>query len=163
MRPVKWKPYKDHNFALRINPLEVEEDDLHLLKMHHLPRLRFGEDSHVAPPYTKMGEAPQRQIFTWPLSSNGWQAPSIWHLLVDHLKLAPHHLTPSFMSYTRSSFWCKLMTRHLTQHRDTKHIDHGLVHKAILTSAHHTMRSHDPSWYKTSLVCWSTCTKPWST
>ena len=123
----------------------------------------LGEDSHMAPPYTKMGEASQRQIFTWPLSSNGWQDPSIWHLLVDHLELEPHHLTPSFMSYTRSSFWCKLMTRHLTQHRYTKHIDHGLVHKAILTSAYHTMRSHDPSWYITSLVCWSTCTKLWST
>ena len=78
--------------------------------------------------------------------------------IFDHLELEPHHLTPSFMSYTRSSFWCKLMTRHITQHRYTKQIDHGLVHKAILTSAYHTMRSHDPSWYITSLVCWSTCT-----
>ena len=57
MRPVKKKPYQDHTFALRIKPLEVDEDDLHLLKTHHLPRLRFGEDSLDSPPYTKMGDA----------------------------------------------------------------------------------------------------------
>ena len=32
------------------------------------PLLIFGRDSHVAPPYTNMGEAPLRHIFTWPLS-----------------------------------------------------------------------------------------------
>ena len=41
-----------------LNPLEVEEDDLHLLKANHLlDCASLGENSHVAPPYTNMGEA----------------------------------------------------------------------------------------------------------
>jgi hypothetical protein len=35
MRPVRKKPYQDHTFALR-NPLELDNDDLDLLKLHHL-------------------------------------------------------------------------------------------------------------------------------
>jgi hypothetical protein len=35
MRPVKDKTYQDHTFALRI-PLELDDDDLVLLKMEHL-------------------------------------------------------------------------------------------------------------------------------
>ena len=40
------------------NPLEVDEDDLHLLKTTtFLDCTSLGEESHVAPPYTNMGEA----------------------------------------------------------------------------------------------------------
>jgi hypothetical protein len=35
MRPERKKPYQDHTFALR-NPLELDNDDLDLLKLHHL-------------------------------------------------------------------------------------------------------------------------------
>jgi hypothetical protein len=35
MRPVRKKPYQEHTFALRI-PLELDEDDLDLLKLDHL-------------------------------------------------------------------------------------------------------------------------------
>ena len=35
MRPVKEKTYQDHTFALRI-PLELDDDDLVLLKLEHL-------------------------------------------------------------------------------------------------------------------------------
>ena len=35
MRPVKDKTYQDHTFALRI-PLELDDDDLFLLKLEHL-------------------------------------------------------------------------------------------------------------------------------
>jgi hypothetical protein len=35
MRPERKKPYQDHTFALR-NPLELDNDNLDLLKLHHL-------------------------------------------------------------------------------------------------------------------------------
>jgi hypothetical protein len=35
MRPVRKKPYQDHIFALRI-PLELDGDDLDLLKLDYL-------------------------------------------------------------------------------------------------------------------------------
>ena len=35
MRPVKDKTYQDHTFALHI-PLELDDDDLVLLKLEHL-------------------------------------------------------------------------------------------------------------------------------
>ena len=58
MRPVKYKPYQDYTFALRINPLEIDDDDLHLLMTNHLlDCASLGEGSHDAPPYTKMGRA----------------------------------------------------------------------------------------------------------
>ena len=65
---------------------------------------------------------------------------SLGHYLDDD-----HHMTPSFMSHIRSSTCCMLMETNLTPHKNTKHIDHGLVHKAILTIAHHIMRSYDHS------------------
>ena len=97
-RPVE-KPYQDYTFALRLNHLRSMKTIFNSSRRTtFLDCALLGEDSHDTPPYTKMGEASQRQIFTWPLSSNGWKDPSIWHLLVDHLELEPHHLTPSFMS-----------------------------------------------------------------
>ena len=78
---------------MRINPLEVNEDDLHLLKTHHLPRLRFGEDSHVAPPYTKMGEA-------------HFEKSSIGLYLDDD-----HHVMPSSMGYIGYPIRCMLMEK----------------------------------------------------
>ena len=55
MRPVKEKTYQDHTFALRI-PLELDDDDLDLFKWTtFLDCALHGEDSHNAPPYTKMG------------------------------------------------------------------------------------------------------------
>ena len=71
-------------------------------------------------PIHQDGSASLRNIFTWPLSPNGLQASSIWYLLDAHLELAhlnlddDHHLTSSFMSYKKSSFWCKPMERYLT-------------------------------------------------
>ena len=51
------KPYQDHTFALRI-PLELDDDDLDLLSSgSFLDFAPLGEDTHIAPPYTKMGEA----------------------------------------------------------------------------------------------------------
>ena len=77
MRPVNYKPYQDYTFALCINRLEVDDDDLHLLKTNHLlDCASLGEDSHVAPPYTNMGEATLRHIFTW-----------TWVLINPHLAL----------------------------------------------------------------------------
>ena len=35
IRPVKYKTYQDHTFALRI-PLELDDDDLESLKVEHL-------------------------------------------------------------------------------------------------------------------------------
>ena len=35
MRPVKEKTYQDHTFALRI-PLDIDDDDLVLVKVEHL-------------------------------------------------------------------------------------------------------------------------------
>jgi hypothetical protein len=35
MRPVRKKPYQNHTFALRI-PLELDGDDLDLLKLDYL-------------------------------------------------------------------------------------------------------------------------------
>jgi len=56
MRPIKEKTYQEQTFALRI-PLELDNDDLDLLKMEHLSRLRLlGEVLRIAPPYSTMGE-----------------------------------------------------------------------------------------------------------
>jgi hypothetical protein len=56
MRPVRKKPYQEHTFALRI-PLELDENDLDLLKLYHLSWLSLlGEVSWTAPPYYTMGE-----------------------------------------------------------------------------------------------------------
>ena len=74
----------------------------------------LGEDSHIAPPYTNMGET------LFDISSLG-------HYLDDG-----GHLTSSSMIYIGTPFRCNLMEKYLTPHRDTKHIDHGLVHNAIL-------------------------------
>jgi hypothetical protein len=35
MKPERKKPYQYHTFSLR-NPLELDNDDLDLLKLHHL-------------------------------------------------------------------------------------------------------------------------------
>jgi hypothetical protein len=40
MRPVRKKPYQDHNFSLRI-PIELDGDDLDLLKLDYLSWLHF--------------------------------------------------------------------------------------------------------------------------
>ena len=56
MRPVKEKTYQEQTFALR-NPLELDDDDLDLLKLEHLCWLRsLGEASQIAPPYSTMGK-----------------------------------------------------------------------------------------------------------
>jgi hypothetical protein len=56
MRPVRKKPYQDHTFALHI-PLELDGDDLDLLKLDYLSWLRLlGEVLRIAPPYFTMGE-----------------------------------------------------------------------------------------------------------
>jgi hypothetical protein len=56
MRPVRKRPYQDHTFALRI-PLELDGDDLDLLKLDYLSWLRLlGEVLRIAPPYFTMGE-----------------------------------------------------------------------------------------------------------
>jgi hypothetical protein len=56
MRPVRKKPYQYHTFALSI-PLELDNDDLDLLKLDHLSWLRLlGEVLRIAPPYSTMGE-----------------------------------------------------------------------------------------------------------
>ena len=56
MRPVKKKTYQDHIFALRI-PLEQDDDDLDLFKWTtFLDYASLDEDSHVAPPYSNVGE-----------------------------------------------------------------------------------------------------------
>ena len=52
--------------CLALNPLEVDDDDLYLLKTNQLLDCDpHGEASQIAPPYTYMGEAPLRHIFTW--------------------------------------------------------------------------------------------------
>jgi hypothetical protein len=56
MRPVRKKPYQDHTFALRI-PLDLDYDDLDLLKLDYLSWLRLlGEVLRIARPYFTMGE-----------------------------------------------------------------------------------------------------------
>ena len=56
MRPVKGKTYQDHTFALSI-PLELDDDDIVLLKLEHLSCLcQLGEVLQIAPPYSTMGE-----------------------------------------------------------------------------------------------------------
>ena len=135
MRPVKQKAYQDHTFVLRLIHLSsMKTIFISSRQTTFLDCASLDEDSHVAPPYTNMGE----KLFG--ISSLG-------HYLEDD-----HHDTPSSMGYMWSPFCCMLMGKYLTPHRDTKHIDNGLVHKAILTIAHHTMRSYNPSWYITSLV-----------
>ena len=48
------------------------------------------------------------------------------------------------MGYIISCFWCKPMDRYLTPHRNIKHMDYMLVHKAKLNIAYHTTKSLDP-------------------
>lgn len=56
LRPIKWKTYQGHTFALRI-PLELDDDGHARLKMEHLSWLSLlGEYSQIAPPYTTMGK-----------------------------------------------------------------------------------------------------------
>jgi hypothetical protein len=56
MRPVRKKPYQEHTFALYI-PLELDGDDLDLLKLDYLSWLRLlSEVLRIAPPYFTMGE-----------------------------------------------------------------------------------------------------------
>ena len=58
MRPVKYKPY--HTFALRINPLELDDDDTIFISSRRTTFLDcalLGEALQIAPPYTNMGEA----------------------------------------------------------------------------------------------------------
>jgi hypothetical protein len=59
------------------------------------------------------------------------------------------------MGHIKSSFWCKLMERYKTQHRNTKPIDHVFIHKEHLTLTYHTTRSLDATWYHLRFVCWS--------
>ena len=88
----------------------------------------LGEDSHIAPPCTNKGEA----LFG---------ISSLSHYLDDD-----HHDTPSSMGYIRDailhgihriSLSLHAHGKYLTSHRDTKHIDHVLVHKDILTIVPH--------------------------
>ena len=80
MRPVKEKTYQEQTFALRI-PLELDDDDLDLLKMERLSWLRLlGEVLRIAPPYSTMGETLFRHIFTHPWLPYGRQASSTWTL-----------------------------------------------------------------------------------
>ena len=68
MRPVRKKPYQEHTFALRI-PLELDGDDLDLLKLDHLSWLSLlGEVLRIAPPYSTMEETLFKHIFTYPWS-----------------------------------------------------------------------------------------------
>jgi hypothetical protein len=54
---VRNKPYQDHTFALR-NPLELDNDDLDLLKLDHLSWMQLlDEVLQIAPQYSTMGEA----------------------------------------------------------------------------------------------------------
>jgi hypothetical protein len=56
MRPVRKRPYQDYTFALCI-PLELDGDNLDLLKLDYLSWLRLlGEVLRIAPPYFTMGE-----------------------------------------------------------------------------------------------------------
>jgi hypothetical protein len=56
MRPIRKKPYQEHTFALCI-PLELDEDDLDLLKLDHLSSLTLlDEVSRTAPRYYTMGD-----------------------------------------------------------------------------------------------------------
>ena len=80
MRSVKEKTYQDHTFALRI-PLELDDDDLVLLKLEHLSwlcMLALAWWSLVnCSPILLCERLSFRHIFTSPF---GWKATSIWSL-----------------------------------------------------------------------------------
>jgi hypothetical protein len=62
MRPVRKKPYQKHAFVLRI-PLELDGDDLDLLMLDYLSRLRLlGKVLRIAPPYFTMGETLEKYL-----------------------------------------------------------------------------------------------------
>jgi hypothetical protein len=62
MRPVKKKPYQEYTFAFCI-PLELDGDDLDLLKLDYLSWLRLlGEVLRIAPPYFTMGETLEKYL-----------------------------------------------------------------------------------------------------
>jgi hypothetical protein len=110
MRPERKKPYQDHTFALR-NPLELDNDNLDLLKLHHLSWMRLlGEVLRIAPPYSTMGETRFKHIFTYPWSQYICQASSIWTLLDSILNLRFSLIN----SQTTSSFSTMVMSWRFT-------------------------------------------------
>jgi hypothetical protein len=121
MRPIRKKPYQYHTFALSI-PLEVDNDDLDLLKLDHLSWLSLlGEVLRIAPPYSTMEETLYKHIFTYPWSQYRWQASSICSLLVAHLELALDLINPRANS---SSFIMTVSWRYtweLTQSYSWRH------------------------------------------
>ena len=123
-----------------------------------LDRAPLGEDLMIAPPYATMGETLLSTSSLGLFLQIGYQASSIWSSRDACLELAlddDHHLTSSSTGYMRSPFWCKPMGRYLTQHRDSTHIYHGLVHKAIWTIAYHTNEINDLISTSSNSVCWS--------
>jgi hypothetical protein len=121
MRPERKKPYQDRTFALH-NPLELDNDDLDLLKLDHLSWMRLlGEVLQIAPLYSTMGETLFKHIFTYPWSQYIWQASSIWSLLDSILNLRFGLIN----SRTTSSFSTMVMswrfTWELTQSYSSRH------------------------------------------
>ena len=123
-----------------------------------LDRAPLGEDLWIAPPYATMGETLLSTSSLGLFLQIGCQALSIWSYRDACLELAlddDHHLTSSSTGYMRSPFWCKPMGRYLTQHRDSTHIYHGLVHKAIWTIVTVPRDHIIPIGISFSFVCWS--------
>ena len=58
------------------------------------------------------------------------------------------------MGYMELPFWCKPMERYLTPHSNAKHIDHGLVYKALLARLTIPLDSHVARCL--CFVCWPT-------
>ena len=100
VRPVKEKTYQDHTFALRI-PLELDDDDLVLLKVEHLSwlcmlALAWWSLANCSP-ILLWERLSFRHVFTSPWSPYRWQASSMWSLRDVHLELA-HWLDLSCIS-----------------------------------------------------------------
>ena len=139
MRHVKEKTYHGHTFFLH-NPLELDDDDFDLLKLDHIYLLCFPRRALTNySPVLHYGRSSLKHIFTCPLTrmDDKLQENDIRY---DHLELGllnlddDHHLTSSSMGYIKSSFWyipIEAYLNHIRIHHT--HIEHRLVHEAILT------------------------------
>jgi hypothetical protein len=111
------------------NPLELDNDDLDLLKLHHLSWMcLLSEVLWIAPPYSTMGETLFKHIFTYPRSQYIWQPSSIWTLLDSILNLRFGFIN----SRTTSSFF----TWGHTQSYSSRHNWYRL--NSLMTNLHTT-------------------------
>jgi hypothetical protein len=112
MRPVRKKPYQEHNFALHI-PLELDDDGLDFLKLKHLFLIMLAstclmKTSPNTPPCRNMGEPC--------LALSSWVHCTILTSLFAHW-LAQHCTSSSFSIMMISWEW----TWELTPYYSSRH------------------------------------------